>query len=136
MAGKVEKGRISKVMKAKDWNNLPCKATINPSTNEGAVTPALTIPWHLRGRTGNIKVGDEVAYCLFDDGTGVILDRLDGEWKGEIDYPVTITGDVTNEKNVTTTGKTTTDDLTTSAVGSYNGHFHTYHHGDTSGPKG
>lgn len=136
MAGTIDKGHISTILSAKDWNGLPCKATINPCTNSGAITPALTIPWYLRGKMGNLHVGDCVAYSLFDDGTGVILDRLDGEWQGVIDYPTTTTGDVINEKTVKTVGNTTTADLQTSSVGSINGHTHTGVHGETSGPHG
>lgn len=141
MAGNIDKGHISRICAAKDWNGHPITATIDPCTNAGAITPALTIPWYLRGKMGGLKVGDCVAYALFDDGTGVIIDRLDGEWTGVIDYPTTTTGDVVHEKNVqtdgnqTTTGKTTTADLETGSVGSYNGHVHTCPDGTTSGPR-
>ena len=94
MAGTIDKGNISRILAAKDWNGHPTTATVNPCTNSGAITPALTIPWYLRGKMGGLKVGDCVAYALFDDGTGVIIDRLDGEWTGVIDYPTTTTGDV------------------------------------------
>lgn len=134
MAGNIDKGTISRILPEKDWNGHARKATINPCTNAGAVTPALTIPWHLRGQIGALKVGDTVAYALFDDGTGIILERLDGEWRGIIDYPTTTTGDVVNEKSVTTVGKTTTADLSTGSVGSYNSHTHTGVHGETSPP--
>lgn len=134
MAGNIDKGTISRILPEKDWNGHARKATINPCTNAGAVTPALTIPWHLRGQIGALKVGDTVAYALFDDGSGIILERLDGEWQGIIDYPTTTTGDVIHKKSVTTVGKTTTADLSTGSVGSYNGHTHTGVHGETSGP--
>lgn len=134
MAGNIDKGTISRILPEKDWNGHARKATINPCTNAGAVTPALTIPWHLRGQIGALKVGDTVAYALFDDGTGIILERLDGEWQGVIDYPTRTTGDVVNEKSVTTVGKTTTADLSTGSVGSYNSHTHTGVHGETSPP--
>lgn len=107
MAGTIDKGNISRILAAKDWNGHPTTATVNPCTNSGAITPALTIPWYLRGKMGGLKVGDCVAYALFDDGTGVIIDRLDGEWTGVIDYPTTTTGDVVNEKTEKTIGKFT-----------------------------
>lgn len=134
MAGNIDKGTISRILPEKDWNGHARKATINPCTNAGAVTPALTIPWHLRGQIGALKVGDTVAYALFDDGSGIILERLDGEWQGIIDYPTTTTGDVVHKKSVTTVGKTMTADLSTGSVGSYNSHTHTGVHGETSGP--
>lgn len=136
MAGNIDKGMISRILPEKDWNGHARKATINPCTNSGAVTPPLTIPWHLRGQIGALKVGDTVAYALFDDGSGIILERLDGEWQGVIDYPTTTTGDVVHEKSVTTVGKTTTADLSTGSVGSYNSHTHTGVHGETSAPHG
>lgn len=136
MAGNIDKGNISRILDAKDWNGHPMSATVNPCTNSGAITPALTIPWYLRGEMGGLKVGDCVAYAVFDDATGIILDRLDGEWTGVIDYPTRTTGDVKHDKTVTTTGKTTTQDVTTSAIGSVNGHTHMSPHGETSGPHG
>lgn len=104
MAGSVDKGMISKIMGPNDWYGHPTRAQIDPCTNTGAVTPALTIPWYLRGKMGGLKVGDCVAYSLFDDATGVILARLDGEWNGTIDYDTTTTGDVVNEKTELTIG--------------------------------
>ena len=103
-----------------DWYGHPTRAQVNPCTNAGAITPAITINWPLRGKNGQLKVGDEVAYCLFDDGTGVIFARLDGENSGIIDYDTTTTGDVVNEKTETTKGdvfnksNVTTDKVTTS----------------------
>lgn len=107
MAGFIDKGRISKILPdPKDWYGLPTKAQVNPCTNAGAITPAITIDWRLRGKNGQLKVGDEVAYCLFDDGTGVIFARLDGENSGIIDYDTETTGDVVHDKTVTTIGDT------------------------------
>lgn len=114
MAGKIDKGFISKIGGGTDWYGHPTKASINPATNSGAITPMLTIPWYLRGKCGNLKIGDEVAYSLFDDGTGVIIDRLDGEWDGHFDYDTTTTGDVVNEKTMTTYKAVLNKDTTTS----------------------
>lgn len=104
MSGYIDKGRISKIMGPNDWYGLPTRAQVNPNSNSGAITPAITIDWRLRGKNGQLKVGDEVAYCLFDDGTGVIFARIDGENSGIVDYDVTTTGDVVNEKTETTHG--------------------------------
>ena len=134
MAGNIDKGNISRFLEEKDWNGHPTSATINPCTNSGAITPPLTIPWYLRGKMGDLKVGDCVAYALFDDGTGVIIDRLDGEWTGVIDYPTQTTGDVKHDKNVKKKKKTTTQDVSTASISSLNGHTHTGVHGETSGP--
>ena len=106
MAGKIDKGYISKILGPNDWYGHPSRATVDPCTNAGAVTPAITIDWRLRGKNGQLKIGDEVAYCLFDDGTGVIFARLDGENSGIIDYDTETTGDVVQDKTVTTIGDT------------------------------
>ena len=107
MAGVIDKGRISKILAGPvDWYGLPTLAQVNPCTNDGAVTPAITIDWRLRGKNGQLKVGDEVAYCLFDDGTGVIFARLDGANSGIVDYDVETTGHIVNDKTVTTHGDT------------------------------
>ena len=106
MAGVIDKGRISKIMGPNDWYGLPTRAQVNPCTNAGAVTPAITIDWRLRGKNGQLKVGNEVAYCVFDDGTRVIFARLDGENSGIIDYDTETTGDVVHDKTVTTIGDT------------------------------
>lgn len=42
-------------------------------------TAMLTIPWHLRGEAGGLKKGTEVIYVEFDDSTGQLLARADGE---------------------------------------------------------
>ena len=153
MAGTIDKGYISRILPTTDWNGHPRTAEIDPCTNSGAITPPLTIPWYLRGKMGALKIGDCVAYSLFDDGTGVIIDRLDGEWEGIIDYPTTTTGDVINEKTETTvghiTGKggmaisggsgatvdgkvATTGDVVAGGISLQN-HTHTAPHGETSG---
>ena len=45
-------------------------------------TTMITIPWHMRGAAGNLKKGTEVVYVEFDDFTGLLLGRADGEWYG------------------------------------------------------
>lgn len=107
MAGVCDKGFIHKILpEPTDWMGHPTKAQVNPATNSGAITPPLTINWPLRGQNGQLQVGTEVAYCLFDDGTGNIFARLDGENSGIIDYDTETTGDVVHDKTVTTVGDT------------------------------
>lgn len=53
-------------------------AKVQSTTAEGAETLPLTIPWWLKGDNGNLSKGVEVAYCVFEDATGVILSRMDG----------------------------------------------------------
>lgn len=99
------KGRVSKILNAPtdQWGH-PTHAQVNPNTNSGAVTYAIVIPWWLRGRTGALRVGDEVCYSVFDDGTGLIVSRADGHWQGCHDFDLTVSGDVVNEKTETTIG--------------------------------
>ena len=54
------------------------------------VTRPLTIPWYLRGEMGNLTPGTEVAYAMFEDGTGIILSRMDGEWDGIVPGDITV----------------------------------------------
>lgn len=82
--GQIEKGVIVSLEEK--------TAKVQSTTADGAETLPLTIPWWLRGEIGNLKKGTEVAYCLFDDATGVILSRMDGEWEGNF-FAKTITAD-------------------------------------------
>lgn len=128
----IDKGKISSFEADVDRNNDYIKARVLPNTAQTMPTRPLVISWHLRGKMGNLKVGDEVWFALSNDLTGIILERADGEWSGTIPGDVTITG------NQITEGKTTTTDVKTSAVASVNSHVHGYGNNgaDTSAPKG
>lgn len=87
------KGTIFKYayqIKKNECLDLPDK--VMPKNAEGVITLPITIPWWLRGRMGLLKIGDEVAYALFEDATRVILSRMDGEWPGEVPGDVTLHG--------------------------------------------
>lgn len=120
----IQKGKISTVEGAADRNGDKTTARVLPCTADGMVTRSLTIPWWLRGKMGNLKPGDEVAYAMFEDGTGIILSRMDGEWDG------TVPGSVKVEKGSMTVpdGDVTATDI------SLKTHTHTGVHGETSGP--
>ena len=120
----IQKGKISTVEGAADRNGDKTAARVLPCTADGMVTRPLTIPWWLRGKMGNLKPGDEVAYAMFEDGTGIILSRMDGEWVG------TVPGSVKVEKGSVTVpdGDVTATDI------SLKTHMHTGVHGETSGP--
>lgn len=120
----IQKGKISTVEGAADRNGDKTTARVLPCTAEGMVTRPLTIPWWLRGKMGNLKPGDEVAYAMFEDGTGIILSRMDGEWDG------TVPGSVKVEKGDVTVPD---GDVTASGI-SLNTHTHAGVHGETSGP--
>ena len=70
--GQIHKGEIATVS-----GN---KARVVPLDKEDKATAKLNVPWHLRGDTGELEPGDEVVYCEFDDGTGLLLGRMDGDW--------------------------------------------------------
>lgn len=70
--GQINKGKIASIS-----GNT---ARVVPSDASAKPTAKITIPWHLRGGTGNLKKGTEVVYVEFDDATGLLLGRADGEW--------------------------------------------------------
>ena len=106
----IQKGTISSVEGKTDRNGDKTTARVLPCTADGMVTRPLTIPWWLRGKMGNLKPDDEVAYAMFEDGTV----------PGDIEV---IKGSVTvTEGDVTATGV------------SLKSHTHTGVHGETSGP--
>lgn len=120
----IQKGKISTVEGAADRNGDKTTARVLPCTADGMVTRPLTIPWWLRGKMGNLKPGDEVAYAMFEDGTGIILSRMDGEWDG------TVPGSIKVEKGDVTVPD---GDVTASGI-SLKTHTHAGVHGETSGP--
>jgi hypothetical protein len=120
----IQKGKISTVEGAADRNGDKTTARVLPCTADGMVTRPLTIPWWLRGKMGNLKPGDEVAYAMFEDGTGIILSRMDGGWDG------TVPGSVKVEKGDVTVPD---GDVTASGI-SLKTHTHAGVHGETSGP--
>ena len=69
--GQINKGTIASIS-----GNT---ARVVPSGASGDATAKITIPQHLRGDSGNLKKGTEVVYVEFDDATGLILGRADGE---------------------------------------------------------
>lgn len=100
--GQISKGTIASI----EGNT----ARVLPSDAGAKPTAKITIPWHLRGATGNLAKGVEVVYAEFDDSTGLLLGRADGEWgaylpgltAGSISVPK---GDVT-AKGVSLSGHT------------------------------
>ena len=103
----IQKGKISTLEGEPDRNGDKTTARVIPCTADGAITRPLTIPWWLRGVMGDLKPDDEVVYTVFEDGTGVILSRMDGEWNGTINGDVTVDGvSVTGHTHTGTNGET------------------------------
>jgi hypothetical protein len=66
----VHKGKVSTVL------NGGKAVTVTPYAG-GTVTAAITVPAFL---VGVLPIGTPVAYVVFDDNTGIVLGRMDGEW--------------------------------------------------------
>ena len=118
----IQKGKISSVEGKADRNGDKTTARVLPSTADSMVTRPLTIPWYLRGEMGNLTPGTEVAYAMFEDGTGIILSRMDGEWDG------IVPGDITVKKGALTMQdkgiSVPSADVTATGI-SLTGHTHT-----------
>lgn len=82
--GQIEKGVILSLSNPDD-NGNNSKASVQSTTAVGTSTLPLTIPWWLRGSMGNLSKGTEVVYALFNDASGLIISRMDGEWAGKMD---------------------------------------------------
>lgn len=105
----VSKGTISALYEGEKM------ATIKPYLGE-VVTPKLVVPFFL---FKCLEIGMPVVYVAFEDNTGVVLARMDGEWNHKIWDGVEIVS----------------GDLKTSAVPSYHGHTHQCPDGSTGGPR-
>ena len=70
----IHKGKVSTVLEGGK------SVTVTPYAG-GAVTAGITVPGFL---FGVLPVGTPVAYVVFEDNTGIVLGRMDGEWNGRI----------------------------------------------------
>lgn len=66
----VQKGKITAVL---DGGKT---VTVTPYAGS-TVTAPITVPFFL---VGVLPVGTPVAYVVFEDNTGIVLSRMDGEW--------------------------------------------------------
>ncbi|OUP66967.1 pre-mRNA-splicing factor [Anaerotruncus colihominis] len=122
----IEKGKISTIEGPADRNGDNTRARVLPSTRAAEPSRPLVIPWWLRGQMGALSPGTEVVFAVFEDLTGFLIGRTDGEWPGIVPGDVTVTG------------KATVEDMITEQVPSYNGHRHggiMGGPGDTGNPK-
>ncbi|MEZ3446118.1 MAG: pre-mRNA-splicing factor [Lachnospiraceae bacterium] len=101
----VQKGIILTLEGEPDKNGNPTKARVQPTSAEGTSTLPITIPWHLRGKMGGLEKGTEIAFVVFDDSTGIIVSRMDGNWDGTIEDDVIARGNLTVEKDIKIGGK-------------------------------
>lgn len=70
----VYKGKVSTIL---DGGNM---ITATPFSG-GTVTAPLAVPFFL---IGALPVGTPIAYVIFDDNTGVVLSRMDGDWNHNV----------------------------------------------------
>lgn len=81
--GQIEKGVILSFGKETDESGNNKTASVQSVSADGTSTMPITIPSNLRGAKGMLKKGTEVVYAVFDDESGVILCRIDGEQGGD-----------------------------------------------------
>ena len=70
----IQKGKVSAVL---DGGR---SVTITPYAG-GTVTTPVTVPAFL---VGFVPVGTPVAFVVFEDNTGIVLSRMDGQWTPNI----------------------------------------------------
>lgn len=96
----LQKGVILTLEGGTDRNGNLTKAKVQSASAEGTSTLPITIPWHLRGEMGMLEKGTEIAFVVFDDATGIIVSRMDGNWNGIIEDDITIKGNLIIEKEI------------------------------------
>lgn len=117
----LEHGMIDDILPPMDADGLPTRAKVLPGSTAAAPTMPLVIPWQLRGELGGLAIGTDVVFCVFDDCTGMILARADGEGGKIFPWDVEFKKEITAETGVI-------------AGIRYETHTHTAPHGETSGP--
>ena len=70
----IQKGKVSAIL------NGGKSVTITPYVSS-TVTAPITVPGFL---IGMLPIGTPVVYVAFEDSTGIVLSRMDGEWGGNI----------------------------------------------------
>lgn len=103
----IEKGKVSTVM---DGGK---SVTATPYIG-GTVTAPLIVPEFL---LDCLTVGMPIVYAAFDDNTGIVLARMDGEWNHKVLGTLDVTGIISAA------------DVTAGAVESLASHTHTYERG-------
>ena len=100
----IQKGVILTLEGKKDVNGNPTQAKVQSTSAEGTSTMPITIPWYLRGKMGNLAKGTEIAFAVFDDASGIILSRMDGNWDGTIDGDIKLKGSAQIDKDISVSG--------------------------------
>lgn len=134
------KARVSSIEGPADRNGDPSRARVIPLVGGDIVTRPLALHWSLRGGMAALAPGDLVWCARSEDGDGIVLCRVDGEWAGFVPGPVEVEGDVKHDATLTVAGQVTgqsggtfSSDVTAGGISAM-GHTHTGVHGETSGP--
>ena len=104
------------------------KVTVVMGNN--AVSCALIVPFYL---IDCLTVGMPVVFVEFEDCTGIVLSRMDGEWNYNISGNVNINGNIKANGDLNVSGNIKASDIVTS-VAAFNSHIHTGVHGETTTP--
>ncbi len=108
----INKGTVSAILEGGK------KVSVKPYIGE-SVTVAMVVPFFL---FGCLEVGMPVVYATFEDNTGIVLARMDGEWNKNIPGNISVDGNVSAKNFVTD-------------VASFNSHTHSAPDGSTGGPR-
>lgn len=106
MAGYIDKGKITSI----DGNSV----RVVPCNESGLVSARVVVPWHLRDSSGNLAKGTEVIYVIFDDQTGILLGRADGNWGSYL--PGLTIGGTLNAAGVTAKNSITAESIAATTV--------------------
>lgn len=97
----IQKG-IVLTLSGSDKNGNANRVTVQSSVADGTSTDEIVIPWHLRGSMGMLQKQTEVVYAIFDDGSGILLARADGEWDGRTEEQITVAEVISNGISLST----------------------------------
>lgn len=125
---------VQPIFKARVSSMDATTARVIPLVGGDIVTRPLVRVWWMRDGMCPLAVGDEVVCARFEDGTGIVLCRADGEWDHHIPWTYRVTGDVHVSGSETLGGSVTAGGDVTGAGISLDHHTHTGVHGETSGP--
>lgn len=123
MAGYIDKGKITSI----DGNSV----RVVPCNESGLVSARVVVPWHLRDSSGNLAKGTEVIYVIFDDQTGILLGRADGNWGSYL--PGLTIGGTLNAAGVTAKSSITAGSIAATTVKAGDVSLESHKHSVTDG---
>lgn len=116
-----------------DSNGNPDRAKVSP-LEDSALECEAVIPWHLRGKAGDLQKGTAVIFSRFVDGTALIHERADGEWFGVLYGPIKLGADTGLDAVALAQKVKQNDDKLAEAVRAIAGHSHAVQQGTTAVP--